>query len=191
MGKYDHLFITEAIYKPTPHKKHKLAVQLFSHIGEDSSGVPGTYLMEASMVTGPSAPDEPDAKVHCHCHDFDEYMAFVSVDPDNVTDLGAEIEFWMEDEKHVITESTCIFIPKFMMHLPMRVTRVDRPFMWITVGMTHKFHAYQHGNTPPLNEDEKDRIAMVTLGDKTYQVHKTFLDYMEYLKDKARKDYGL
>lgn len=191
MGKYDQYFITEAVQKPVPAKKHSLAVQLFSHIGEDSSGVPGTYLMEASMVTGPTTPDEPGAKPHCHCHDFDEYMVFVSVDPQDVTNLGGEVEFWMEDEKHIINKSTAVFIPRFMMHLPMSITRVDRPFMWITVGITHKFSLFQHGNTPPIDERERDLLTEVTLGGKTYQVTRSYLDYLEWLKEKNRKERGL
>jgi hypothetical protein len=34
-----------------------------------------------------------------HYHDVAEIISFFSSDPENPNDTGAEIEFWMEDEK--------------------------------------------------------------------------------------------
>jgi len=36
-----------------------------------------------------------------------------------------------EMEKHIITTSTLVFIPANFIHCPFRVTRVDRPFLFI------------------------------------------------------------
>ncbi len=69
-----------------------------------------------------------------HAHDFDEIIAFFSGDPQNPRDLGGEIEFWLEDEKYLLTKSCLIFVPKGLKHCPLRVKRVDRPIFHFTVG---------------------------------------------------------
>jgi hypothetical protein len=35
-----------------------------------------------------------------HVHDFDEVVGFIGGDPQNPSDLGGEVEFWMEDEQY-------------------------------------------------------------------------------------------
>ena len=67
-----------------------------------------------------------------HAHDFDEIIGFCGGDPQNPHDLGGEIEFWLEDEKHIINKSCLIFVPKGMKHCPTRVLRVDRPIFHFT-----------------------------------------------------------
>jgi hypothetical protein len=42
-------------------------------------------------------------------------------------DRGGEIELWLEDEQHIITRSSLVFIPKGLRHCPLRIRRVDRP----------------------------------------------------------------
>jgi hypothetical protein len=34
-------------------------------------------------------------------------------------------------EKHIITESTLVYIPANFLHCPFRVTKLDRPFIFI------------------------------------------------------------
>jgi hypothetical protein len=74
-----------------------------------------------------------------HVHDFDEVIGFFGSDPQNPHDLGGEVEFWMEDEKYMLTKSCLIFIPKGMRHCPLRVTRVDRPIFFLAVSTTGKY----------------------------------------------------
>ncbi len=69
-----------------------------------------------------------------HTHDFDELIAFCGGDPENPHDLGGEVEFWIEDEKYLLTKSCLIFIPKGLRHCPLRVRRVERPIFHFTVG---------------------------------------------------------
>ena len=73
-----------------------------------------------------------------HVHDTDEVIGFFGSDPENPHDLGGEVEFWIEDEKHIITKSCLIFVPKGMKHCPLLLNRVDRPifhFSTLTRGM--------------------------------------------------------
>jgi hypothetical protein len=74
-----------------------------------------------------------------HRHDFDEVIAFFGSDPQNPRDLGGEIEFWMEDEKYILTKSCLVFAPKGLRHCPLRVRKVDRPIFHFTVGTGGKY----------------------------------------------------
>ncbi len=74
-----------------------------------------------------------------HVHDFDEVVGFLGSDPQNPHDLGGEVEFWLEDEKYMLTRSCLIFAPAGLRHCPLRVTRVDRPFMFLAISLTGKY----------------------------------------------------
>ena len=65
-----------------------------------------------------------------HKHDCDELLFFISTDPENTTDLGGEVEIALgeEWEKHVITTSAIVCLPKGLQHCPVYVRKVDRPF---------------------------------------------------------------
>jgi len=74
-----------------------------------------------------------------HTHDFDEVIGFIGSDPQNPQDLGGEVEFWLEDEKYMLTKSCLIFAPKGLRHCPLRVTRVERPFLFLAFSVTGKY----------------------------------------------------
>jgi hypothetical protein len=67
-----------------------------------------------------------------HKHDYDEYLFFFGGDPLNMGDLGAEIEFALgeEWEKHTITTPSIVYIPKGLLHCPLNIKRVDKPFFF-------------------------------------------------------------
>ncbi len=69
-----------------------------------------------------------------HRHDCDEAVGFFGSDMDNWRDLGGEVEIWLDGEKHVLTKSFLIFVPKGMDHCPIVVRRVDRPLIHFTTG---------------------------------------------------------
>jgi hypothetical protein len=70
-----------------------------------------------------SRPDE----AYAHVHDCDEIIGFFGSNYEKPYELGAEIEFWIEDEPHIINSSALIFIPKGVKHCPLILKRVDRP----------------------------------------------------------------
>jgi hypothetical protein len=74
-----------------------------------------------------------------HTHDFDEVLGFFGSDTQNPRDLGGEVEFWLEDEKYMLTKSCLIFVPRGLRHCPLRVTRVDRPIFFLAVSTTSKY----------------------------------------------------
>jgi hypothetical protein len=69
-----------------------------------------------------------------HVHDFDEIIGFVGTNREDPHDLGGEVEIWLDDEKHVLTKSCLVFIPKGLKHCPLLFTRIDSPICWFTIG---------------------------------------------------------
>ena len=59
----------------------------------------------------------------------------IGTDPNNPSDLGAEIEMYMgpELEKHVITQTSAVFIPANFIHSPYRIKKVYRPYITIMI----------------------------------------------------------
>jgi hypothetical protein len=74
-----------------------------------------------------------------HTHDFDEVVGFLGSDPQNPRDLGGEVEFWLEDEKYLLTRSCLIYVPKGLRHCPLLVRRVDKPILFLAVSVTNKY----------------------------------------------------
>jgi hypothetical protein len=99
------------------------------------------YVLKGSMYTEavwmwPAGSDvyPETAEPNSHAHDYDEVLAFFGSDFKNPYDLGGEIEFWIEDEKFLLTKSCLIFMPKGMHHCPLVIHRVDRPIFHFSSG---------------------------------------------------------
>jgi hypothetical protein len=95
----------------------------------DNAVVDGAFYVATSWfwkATGPG----PQA----HVHDFDEVLAFFGTNPDDVLDLGGEVELWIDGEQHLMHRSFMAFIPAGLEHCPLRVTRVDRPIFHFSTG---------------------------------------------------------
>jgi hypothetical protein len=75
-----------------------------------------------------------------HTHKAAELMVHIGTNPDDPMDLGAEVEFCMgpEMEKHVITQSTVVYIPPGFLHCPWTIKRVDRPFILMQINQEPK-----------------------------------------------------
>jgi len=83
------------------------------------------------------ATEEPGTPAHTH--DFDEVVGFIGSDPQNPQELYGEVEFWLEDEKYLLTKSCLILCPKGLKHCPLRVVRADKPMLFIAVSMSTKY----------------------------------------------------
>jgi hypothetical protein len=70
-----------------------------------------------------------------HIHKSAEILMLIGTDPENPTDLGAEVELQMgpEREKHVMTKSTVVYIPPNMIHCPYIIKRTDRPWIFVEI----------------------------------------------------------
>jgi hypothetical protein len=77
--------------------------------------------------------------VDAHTHPFDEVITFFGTNPDDPEDLCGEVELWLEDEKHILTKSSLIYVPKGMKHCPLIIRRADRPIFHFTTGPGGKY----------------------------------------------------
>ncbi len=105
----------------------------------DNGVVEGAFQMNCSWYMKPS--DQSMLQGSGHTHACDEILGFFGSNPDDPHDLGGEIEFWLEDEKHIITKSSLVFIPKGMKHCPLIIRRVDRPIFHFST-VTDGSYAY-------------------------------------------------
>jgi quercetin dioxygenase-like cupin family protein len=90
----------------------------------DDKVVEGSFQMNVSWYLKPQTGQEP---LPAHNHDSSEIIGFFGNNPEDPYDLGGEVEFWFEDEKHTITRSSLIFVPANITHCPLILKRVDRP----------------------------------------------------------------
>ncbi|MHB8105069.1 MAG: hypothetical protein ACYDG5_05970 [Dehalococcoidales bacterium] len=69
-----------------------------------------------------------------HRHDFDEILGFFGNYKGNASELGGEVEIWLEDEQYILTESTIIFAPRGLSHGPISFRRIDSPILFFSTG---------------------------------------------------------
>ena len=68
-----------------------------------------------------------------HTHDFDQILFFLGGDPRDTTDFDAEVEIFLGDKYEVINYASCVHIPAGMMHCPLIVKKVNKPFIFIDI----------------------------------------------------------
>ena len=79
--------------------------------------------------------------VEPHVHDYDEAIFFIGSDPEDASDLGAEVQFSIgpnEEEKHVFDKPTAVVVPAGLPHCPMVTLRIDKPYLCMAVSLTDK-----------------------------------------------------
>jgi hypothetical protein len=76
-----------------------------------------------------------------HEHDHEQFLFFLGGNPEDVTDLGAEIEVTLgkEAEKHVVNTATIVRIPKGLHHGPFTFKKVDKPVVFINVTLAPEY----------------------------------------------------
>jgi len=74
-------------------------------------------------------PDKP------HVHPYTEFLLFMGADPDDLSELPAEVEMYMgkEMEKHVITKPSVAIQPAGHAHCPLIVNKQDRPWIFAVI----------------------------------------------------------
>jgi len=95
----------------------------------DNRVVPGSFQMNCCWFV-----KAPESQPYFqHKHDVPEIIGLFGSDYNNPHDMGGEVEFWMEDEKFLITKSCMIFVPAGVKHCPLYVRRVDKPIFHFSV----------------------------------------------------------
>ena len=107
-------------------------LHLDSEVLEGAFYVGGTWFWPRKMPSEPLK-ERPNPVIP-HKHDFDEVLAHFGTNRDDPYDLGGELEIWLGDEKHIVTKSSIIFIPKGLVHGPIGFNRIDRPIFHFSCG---------------------------------------------------------
>ena len=110
-------------------------------ISLDGNVIKGAFYMETAWFWPGKWPETKTAEgtVKAHTHDFDEAIGFVGTNPDDVNDLGGEVELWVDGKKNIIDKSFIAFFPAGIEHCPLKILRVDRPIFHFTAGMGKKY----------------------------------------------------
>ncbi len=197
-GKYDKYFISETrpnLFHPqTRNRQSEFPwINYPISIDQEADGkVKGAFWFEPNIIVRAMPPGKPgETGGRPHYHDFDEYLLLLGLDPNNLADLGGEVEFWMGDgddaEKHIITKTTAVFVPRGMLHLPMFIRRVDRPFGFIGVANTVYYHYTGFSNDPRHSQKMMfDEIIEYTAGGQKHTITKSQSDYLEYMMNAMR-----
>jgi hypothetical protein len=110
-----------------------------------------------------------------HVHDFDQVMFWFGGDTSDMGELGAEIELFLgeEKEKHMITTTTAVYIPKGFQHLPANVTRMDKRYIYMEVSCAPEYLE----TSVPSNDKNLDAIPVSGFGSRYRErvVHPPFI----------------
>jgi hypothetical protein len=86
--------------------------------------------------------------------DYDQIMVWMGTDTDDMGLLGGQVEFCIGEEKdrHIITTSTAVSIPKGLPHLPATIGPIDHRFIQMTVSMTSKIKTKRVLEDKPMGQ---------------------------------------
>ena len=136
--KYDKYFISET--KPFERRGPGPTV-----VRLDDTMMKGSHFYWVLII--PNSPAPTMAVGHPpHIHKDAELLFHIGTNPDDPTDLGAEVEMFMgpEMERHIITKSCVIYIPPGFVHAPWRPLETTRPWIFVEVNQgakhTEKFY---------------------------------------------------
>ena len=94
------------------------------------------FYNECMWIVPDDATKEGKVLADSHTHDWGQLMGFYVYNYDDIHNLGCEIEFTVDGEKHVITESFTAFIPAGIQHGPLIVRNVTLPIIHFSSGDT-------------------------------------------------------
>ena len=123
----------------------------------------GAYRAAGNMGNGPYSP---------HVHDLDQVMLWLGGDTSDMGELGAEVELSLgeEGEKHMITTSTAVAVPRGLPHFPATITRMDKRFIFLTVSVAPEYketplpaNKKAQGNTPVMMFNARYRDNVINL----------------------------
>ena len=153
--------IVQELVLPATHTTPE-AIERYSRFGRrihwiDTNVVPGSFQMNTSLYLKPTKglydnDSKEGQEKHlsfnvAHVHDYDEILGFYGTNTDDPYDLGGEIELTIEDEVHVLTKSSLVFLPGGMTHCPLTITKVDRPIFHFSIVMNPQYTLVKDGET--------------------------------------------
>jgi hypothetical protein len=119
-----------AAQDPEPVPTHKALLYV------DGDAMPGAYYFQTQWVWGVSGKGNPPVT---HDHSYDEFLGFFGSNMERPEDLCGEVEVTLGDEKHTITKSCVILIPKGVKHCPITFKKVESPIFYFATAPSHGY----------------------------------------------------
>ena len=143
-GKY---FLKEPLEKSRHPGSDVLGIQITEEITKVWGGMPLHLVMHAIYQPTTMGGEKG------HTHESDEVIFFIGADPMNFRDFGAEAELTMgeEGEKHIVTNTTFVFIPRGLLHCPLVFKRVDKPILFGHIMFAPVYEAKDRAKISELN----------------------------------------
>ncbi|MDR1798820.1 MAG: hypothetical protein LBR19_02905 [Bifidobacteriaceae bacterium] len=148
MGGYNHLFVTDMVDAATDYVNEGEA---FDETGRPANvGRPWRLMARfdvpvATTYVGVSwihPTVEPALWVHSHVHEAsDEVLFWLGSNPAAPGDLGGEAYFDLAGERHVLTTTTAVFIPRRHWHCPLGWQHVERGFRFISLDLSPAYES--------------------------------------------------
>lgn len=143
-GKYEHLFVrsmrscaADFVYEGEPaglpnpaNVSEPLGLMRSVDVPESQIHMSHTWIFPI---------DEPQHWVDEHEHDYDEVLIWTGTDPENPKDLGAELYFEIEGERHTVTTSGSVYIPAGTKHCPLGFSKVTLPFNFSALSLNGSY----------------------------------------------------
>jgi len=101
-----------------------------------------------------------------HMHPFDELFTFFGSNFEDPSDLGGEIEFWLEDQPVTFDKSCIAYIPAGMRHCPIDMRGMRRPVFHFSMGYTSSYEHTVLGDKPGKYAGLSDARKYFVFGDK-------------------------
>jgi hypothetical protein len=134
--KYGKRILTKKLVRDIPDYAGK---SLLAHDGELDEDCSLGY----HCVSRPISFDEP------HSHDFPEMLCFIGGNPLDITDFGAEIEFTIGGETHLINKPAVVSIPSGVTHCPVKIKKVSKPIIFLEISLTRIWNS---SKSPPAGK---------------------------------------
>jgi hypothetical protein len=95
----------------------------------DGDVMPGAFHFATAFIRGPA--DLPESEPHTHRQS--EILGFYGINPEDQFELGAELEISLgrELEKHTFDRSLLLYIPPGLVHSPLKLKKINRPFIFV------------------------------------------------------------
>jgi hypothetical protein len=111
-------------------------VKRIVHVGPDT--VPGAEFYSEAKWILPGSKEEIK-ETESHTHEFGELIGCFGFNYDDIQDLGAEIEFTVDNKTYRITKSFASFVPAGVQHGPLIIRNVKRPIFHFIAADTEKY----------------------------------------------------
>jgi mannose-6-phosphate isomerase-like protein (cupin superfamily) len=122
---------------------HYTGSSLLAHDGE----------LDADCSIGYHCVAKPMSFDFAHTHKFPEMLCFIGGRAEDITDFGAEIEFTLGGEKHLINTPAVVSIPAGVKHCPIVFKKVIKPLVFLEISLTRIWEPGRR--RPPQKETAK------------------------------------